>query len=195
MLRSVLSFLLVSACVAQIGVGQTMTKEKKKTVEKTEGDTTVTESVVISESEDITPRSQMIVVNPLKFLLFYNLSYFHRLSPSVVVGGGVQFPTPREVYGFGVNAEMRFYPSGKSPRGFYVAPNIAYNKLWSGEDQTEPFSVGVLIGWQWFPGEDFCMGLGIGADYYTGTVSDGSDDFQKFDGWAPALRFDIGYAW
>ena len=195
MIRPAYSLLLLCTFVVQLGVGQTLTKEKRKTVEKTEGDTTTTESVIISESEDITPRSQMIIVNPLKFLLFYNLSYFHRLSPSVTLGAGLQFPTPHEVHGYGLSAEMRFYPSAKSPKGFYVAPNIAYNKIWSGEERTEPFSVGALLGWQWFPGEDFAMGLGIGADYYTGSVSDGSDDIGRYDGWAPALRFDIGYAW
>jgi hypothetical protein len=32
-------------------------------------------------------------------------------------------------------------------------------------------------------------------DYYTGTVEEGSTEIDKFHGWAPALRFDIGYAW
>ena len=193
MTRFVCVLLLASVVVAQPGVAQTLTKEKRKSVEKKDGDTTTTESVIISQSEDITPRTQMI--NPLKFLLFYNLSYFHRLSSSVTVGAGVQFPTPHDVSGYGLSAEVRLYPSGKSPRGFYVAPNIAYNKLWSGEEHTEPFSVGALVGWQWFPGEDFAIGLGIGADYYSGSLSEGNDEFGRYDGWAPALRFDIGYAW
>ena len=127
--------------------------------------------------------------------LFIGSSSDSRLSPSVTLGAGVQFPTPKDVNGYGLNAEIRFYPSGKSPKGFYVAPNIAYNKLWSGEEKTEPFSVDALIGWQWFPGEDFAIGLGIGADYYIGSVSNGNEDFNSYDGWAPALRFDIGYAW
>jgi hypothetical protein len=195
MIRPVWFVLLLGAFLAQPVIGQTLTKEKKKSVEKTEGDTTTTESVIISQSEDITPHTQMLLVNPLKFLLFYNLSYLHRLSPSVTLGAGIQFPTPRDVSGYGLNAEVRFYPSGKSPRGFYFAPNIAYNKIWSGDEKTEPFSAGALLGWQWFPGDDFAIGLGIGADYYTGSVSSGSDDLEKYDGWAPALRFDIGYAW
>jgi hypothetical protein len=39
------------------------------------------------------------------------------------------------------------------------------------------------------------MGLGIGIDYYIGSVSHEDDDFGKYDGAAPALRFDIGYGW
>jgi hypothetical protein len=194
-MKSTIVLLLVSMFLTGVGTAQTRTTETKKSVEKKEGDTTTTESVIISQSEDITPRTSMIIVNPLKFILFYNLSYFHRLSSSAVIGGGIQFPTPADVSGFGVNAEVRFYPSMKAPRGFYVAPNVSYNSLESGSEKANPFSIGGLVGWQWFPGDDFAMGLGIGADYYTGSVTDESGDIGKFDGWAPALRFDIGYAW
>lgn len=187
--------LVVSIVLTGIGIAQTRTTETTKSVEKKEGDTTITQSVIVSQSEDITPRRSMIIVNPLKFLLFYNLSYYHKLSASTVIGGGFQVPTPSGVSGFGVNAELRLHPSGKAPRGFYVAPNISYNTLRSGPDTVNPFSIGGLVGWQWFPGDEFAMGLGIGADYYTGSVQDESGDIGKFDGWAPALRFDIGYAW
>jgi hypothetical protein len=91
--------------------------------------------------------------------------------------------------------EVRFYPSGKTLRGFYAAPNISYNRL-SGENSDAAISIssiGGLIGWQWFPGDDFAMGLGIGIDHYFASKDDG--DFGKYDGNAPALRFDIGYAW
>jgi hypothetical protein len=193
--RRVFSLVLICVCAAQLGFSQTLTKEKRRSVERKEGDTTITEAVVVSETEDISRRNQTIVVNPLKFLLFYNLSYFHTLSPSVTIGGGVQFPTPKDLYGYGLSAEVRFFPSGRSPRGFYLAPNVAYNKLWSDEGETEPFSVGVLFGWQWFPGTDFAMGMGIGVDYYSGTIREGHAEFHDYDGWVPALRFDIGYAW
>lgn len=67
-----------------------------------------------------------MIVSPLKIFLFYNLSYFRRLSSNVVVGGGAQIPTLAGLIGFGVNAEMRFHPSGKAMRGFYIAPNVSY---------------------------------------------------------------------
>jgi hypothetical protein len=37
------------------------------------------------------------------------------------------------------------------------------------------------------------MGLGIGVDYYF--FSGNVDDFEDYNGFAPALRFDIGFAW
>jgi len=174
---------------------QTKTEEKKKTVTVSEGDTVVTESEIISTEEDITPRSEMIVINPLKFFLFYNISYFHKISDHTAFGGGFQIPTLSGLSGYGFNAEVRLYPKGKNLNGFYFAPNISYNHLEVENVESSPFSAGFLVGWQWFPGTDFAMGLGIGIDYYFGSVSDDNDDFGSYDGTAPLLRFDIGYAW
>jgi hypothetical protein len=179
---------------------QTVTTESKTTIDSATGKTTTTYSTSVSKSEDITPRKNMIVINPLKFFLFYNLSYYHALSNSIAVGGGLQMPTISGLSGFGINAEMRWHPSGKALRGFYVAPNISFNSLTetvsSREETTTPFSIGLLAGWQWFPGDDFAMGLGIGFDYYTGSTSSNSESsITKYSGTLPALRFDIGYAW
>lgn len=174
--------------------GQEKTGERKWTIDPETGDTIYTESVIISETEDITPRNSMIIINPLKFLLFYNISYFHKISDGAAIGGGIQFPTPKDVNGFGVNAEVRIYPNGKNLRGFYFAPNVSYNSLSDNSDETVSItSVGGLVGWQWFPGDQFALGLGIGADYYFFSGSD--ESFDDYDGFAPALRFDIGYAW
>lgn len=186
--------------LAVSATAQVKTTETATSVDSASGKTVTTYSTSIKTEEDVTPRHDMIVVNPLKFFLFYNLSYFHALNNSIVVGGGLQMPTPAGVNGFGVNAEMRFHPSGKALRGFYIAPNVSYNTV-SGDDaeseSISAFSIGGLVGWQWFPGDDFAIGLGIGADYYT--VSSSADDdvdfFNSIDGMVPALRFDIGYAW
>ncbi len=175
---------------------QVVTKEKKTTVTET-GDTVYTESKIISTSEDITPRNDMIVVNPLKFFIFYNLSYFHKVSDKVAFGGGLQIPTLGGLGGFGINAEARIYPSGKTLRGFYIAPNISFNRLTVNgkSDGTTAFSFGALVGWQWFPGDDFAIGLGIGVDYYTGSIDKDNNDFSSYSGSVPAVRFDIGYGW
>jgi len=187
--------LLISAAMFSSGFGQERTDEKKWTIDPETGDTIYIESVVISQSEDITPRSSMIIINPLKFLLFYNISYFHKLNDGTAIGGGIQMPTVSGLTGFGANAEVRFYPKGKNLKGFYFAPNISYNNISDDEtgETASITSVGGLVGWQWFPGEQFAMGLGIGVDYYF--VSGNTDDFSELDGTAPALRFDIGYAW
>jgi hypothetical protein len=181
----------VSSLSAQI-----VTEEKKKTVTES-GDTVYTESTIISTSEDITPRNDMIVINPLKFFIFYNISYFHKLSDKVAIGGGIQIPTISGIGGIGVNGEARIYPSGKTLRGFYFAPNFSYNHLTVGNNDggTTAFGIGALVGWQWFPGEEFAIGLGLGVDYYTGSIEDNDSDFGNYSGSVPAIRFDIGYAW
>src|SRR5512137_156453 len=114
---------LILAAPGQHAWCQVRTVETRTSVDSVSGDTTVTRSVILSTSEDITPRSSMLVINPLKFFLFYNLSFYHRLAPGTVVGFGIQAPTIKDIDGFGVNAEVRIYPSGKALRGFYVAPN------------------------------------------------------------------------
>ena len=189
------SLILPAAAICTCAFAQIRTEETRKTVDPVKGDTVVTQSVVISRSEDITPRKSLLLINPLKFFLFYNLSYMQRVSSDVVVGGGFQLPTIAGINGWGVNAEVRIHPSGKAPRGFYVAPNFSYNSLSAGKSTATPLSVGILVGWQWFPGDDFAMGLGIGVDHYSGSTSVNETDLGKFDGNVPALRFDIGYAW
>lgn len=186
----ILVFLLV-LCTSAL-FSQVKTTETRTTTDST-GNQVTTSSVIISKSEDITPRTGMITINPLKFFLFYNLTLYAKVSSQTAVGFGVQSPTLAGIDGFGVNAEFRFYPSGKSPRGFYFAPNFSYLSLKSEHTKITPFSYGALVGWQWFPGDEFAIGLGLGVDYYNLDTSD--DDFHTLKGTVPAVRFDIGYAW
>jgi hypothetical protein len=192
--RYIMATVLAVLCNAY-SVAQTRTEETRKTVDPAKGDTIVTESVVFTRSEDITPIRNILLVNPLKFFLLYNLSYMHRVSSNLLMGGGFQIPTIAGIDGFGLNAEVRIHPSGKAPRGFYVAPNIGYYRLRAAGFESDPFSIGVLLGWQWFPGDDFAMGLGIGVDYYTGSTAGGNEGLKRYSGSVPAVRFDIGYAW
>ena len=127
--------------------------------------------------------------------LFYNITYLQKASPSVAIGAGIQFPSLVPIDGYGFNAEVRIYPSQRTLYGFYIAPNISYNHLSSDDATTSPVSIGTLIGWQWFPGEEFAIGLGIGIDYYSGKISEDDGDFENYSGKVPVVRFDIGYAW
>lgn len=185
--------LLIFNC-PQSSFAQDKTTEKRVTTDS-KGNKDSTEAVIISSTEDITQRTSMLIINPLKFFLFYNLSYFHKIDNSIAVGGGFQLPTLKGISGFGINAEIRFHPSKKSLRGFYIAPNFSFNNLSTSGSSSgaRVFSVGVLFGWQWFPGDDFAMGLGIGIDRYF--HSNSKDAFTSYDGNVPAIRFDIGYAW
>jgi hypothetical protein len=195
---------------------QTKTVETKTTRDTVTGKTTTTVDTIISETEDVRHINNMITINPLKFIVFYNLSYYRAFSPYIAVGVGLQMPTLHDFGGFGASGEMRIYPSGKALRGFYIAPNVSYNRLTtsfsyplydnngnytgnsSSSAATTVTTIGVLLGWQWFPGDEFAIGLGIGLDdYFVSGSADGQYiDFGAYsNGAVPALRFDIGYAW
>ncbi len=78
--------MLISLAMLVSAVGQDRTDETRITVDAETGDTVITESVIVSLTEDITPRSHMFVINPLKFLLiqsYYDagLSYVVSLFP------------------------------------------------------------------------------------------------------------------
>ena len=195
MMKAILLTLFVSCMILTTAFGQDSTKQRTWTIDPETGDTILTESVVVSQTQDITPRNNMLIINPLKFLLFYNISYFHKITDGFAVGLGLQAPTLSGINGFGVNAEARLYPSGRNLKGFYFAPNVSYNNISheGGGSSVSVGSVGALIGWQWFPGEQFAMGLGIGIDYYF--LSNDEENLSDYNGTAPALRFDIGYAW
>jgi len=187
--------MMIIFAILTSGFGQERTDEQKWTIDPETGDTIFTKSVIITDYQDITPRNSMLVINPLKFFLFYNLSYFYKINDVAAIGVGVQMPTISGINGFGFNAEARLYPNGNNLRGFYFAPNFSYNNLTDEGDNENAVitSIGGLVGWQWFPGDQFAMGLGIGVDYYF--FSGDEADFNDLNGFAPAIRFDIGYAW
>ena len=112
------------------------------------------------------PKTNLITINPLKFLLFYNLTYYHAVNDFAALGFGIQFPSISSLKGFGINLEGRLYPSKKALYGFYFAPNISANFLGTDVDDdasANSFSIGGLAGWQWFIGDDFAIGIGIGV--------------------------------
>lgn len=120
--------------------------------------------------------------------------YYHRTSDNVALGIGIKIPTISGIDGYGINGEARIYPSGKTLRSFYFAPNISYNRLAINNGSTSILGVGGLIDWQWFPGDDLSMGLGIGIDYYSGSLNHFDSNFKNYSGTVPAVRFDIGYS-
>jgi hypothetical protein len=210
------TLLLAATCCYQASAQEeTKTTETTVSVDSATGKSTTTYSTTVSRSEDIRQRQNVITIDPLKLLFWWNISYYRALNNSIAIGAGIQAPTgflalgsdDVDISGFGVKAEMRWYPSGKAIRGFYVAPNVAFSSL-SAEltnssgtatdgGSATTWTLGLLVGWQWLPGDDFAIGLGLGADKYFLSVSDEEDtsSFDGLDAVLPAFRFDIGYAW
>jgi hypothetical protein len=200
------------------GLAQTKRTEETKTESQTNVDstsgkvTTVSTVTSVASTEDITPRTHMISSDPIKFWQFYNISYYRAISPQIVVGGGIQLPTAlgdREMTGFGVNLEARFYLSGKPFRGFHLNPVFTFNSIsyesymWDSQGPTNakikdtPASIGLLMGWHWYPWEEFGTQIAFGADYnISGTSESGILGLASEKvGVVPSARFTVGYSW
>lgn len=213
---AILSVILISANGLR---AQTEVQQHKVSIDSATGKTTVTTETIVKTEEEITPYTDMLNINPLKFIIAYNLNWMHKLSSNTAFGFGAEISTVHGIdvgTSWGMLGEFRFYPSKKSMHGFYVAPNISFTQTsdvyyyttdasdnFSNGIYTEQmFSVGLLIGWQWFPGTDFSMGLAFGVDDYI-PLNQKGDDYEDFDllgglygkGTSPTIRFDLGYAW
>ncbi|MEP7233948.1 MAG: hypothetical protein ABI778_01510 [Ignavibacteriota bacterium] len=177
------------------------TKASSQIHSSTDSASGITRTTKIQTDRDDEPEvaiKNMLAINPLEFIFFWNLSYYHAVTDVVGVGIGLRLPSISVIHGFGASLEARIHPSGKALRRFYVAPNFAYNHLTVGTGADEvalnTSSIGLLLGWQWFVGDAFAIGLGAGFDHFFGDVSTNAD-LATFSGNLPALRFDIGYGW
>ena len=218
LLIAIISLMIAGASSTHLRA-QTKVEQHTVTVDSATGKRTVTTDTIIKKEEDITPYTEMVNINPLAFILAYNLTWVHKLSASTAVSVGAEYAVPHEITAWGVLGEFRFYPSHKSMHGFYLAPNFSYaqasNAYYysydtssgmgnSGYYTAQMLTVGLLIGWQWFPADNFSMGLAFGMSDYIPINSHTGDSFNDV-GWFggmygnsgvyPALRFDLGYAW
>src|SRR6266404_4743523 len=100
-----LCFAFATNTFAQIRIEGTRTEK-----DSTTGVTKTTKYVEVKQEEVITPRHDMITVNPLKFILFWNLSYYHAFNSLIAAGLGFQAPSVSHIGGIGINAEVRIYP-------------------------------------------------------------------------------------
>lgn len=196
--------------------GQTRTVETTATTDSTSGKTETITVVKVGYSEDITPRRQMVYLNPITFFSMFNVSYLYALNSKVAVGGGIQTPTAlmdgeglsEKVTGFGMNIEGRYYATAKMFRGFHFVGNISYHHVnyqdytdVSGtlEEQTSnPITIGAALGWHWYPWDDLATEIVFGAELQMGpttTPVPGLSMYSDKAGVVPWGRFNIGYAW
>ena len=197
---------------------ESKTTETQKAVDSTSGKVVESSKITtIAYSEDISSRTNMVYLDPIKFFGLFNIGYQHALSPIFSVGGTLQAPTQlTDATGFGAIAETRFYPGGHPFRGFHVGGNIAYNHItteqYDYESQStkettiDPVSIGVSVGWHWYPWSDFAVELALGGDLVlNGRKKVSSYDIDPYEdsvpfvnnlrGIAPTGHIQIGYSW
>jgi hypothetical protein len=211
LITAALLFALAATSSAQTKRTEETKTETQTNVDSTNGKVTTVSTVTsMATTEDVTVRTHMISSDPIKFWQFYNISYYQAISPQIVVGGGIQLPTAlfdRDISGFGVNLEARFYISGKPFRGFHLNPILSINSLsyesysWEGPGNTRvhdtPVSFGLLMGWHWYPWEEFGTQIAFGADYNFSATTESSllGIASEKKGVVPAGRFTVGYSW
>lgn len=208
------AFLLIG--ISGVALGQTRTVETTSITDSTSGETQTTTVVKVGYSEDITPRRQMVFIDPFKFFAMFNASYLYALDSKVAVGGGIQTPTAlmdgdgltEKVTGFGLNIEGRYYPTAKMFRGFHFVGNISYNHisyqdfsdatLTQQEQTSNPITIGTGLGWHWYPWDECAVEFVFGADLQMGpttTPIPGLSLYSDKAGVVPWGRCNIGYAW
>ncbi|WP_299459188.1 DUF3575 domain-containing protein [uncultured Microscilla sp.] len=113
----------------------------------------------------------------------YNFFYERALGSktSLQLGGGFVSLTASGtgITGFSVTPEFRFYPSGNSPKGFYLAPFGRYNSLSltvtdnggnEGKATLTSIGAGLSIGRQWIFGDI------VALDIFAGPVFNASSN-------------------
>jgi hypothetical protein len=224
-MRTLSAIITALVLLASVASAQTETQEKRTT--ETQIDTTADGAVkkvetvtAVAVSRDITPRSNMIMVDPIRFYSLFNIGYQRAISPAFSLGGHVQVPTQfNDATGMAITAEGRYYPGGTIFRGFHLSGDFTYNSISREYQQYDyetgttttttisaPSSIGMRLGWQMYPWDDFSMELALGADYNLsgpdpkkeGIYSAYGGDIpfmNTYRGLFPSFHFTVGYAW
>jgi hypothetical protein len=117
-------------------------------------------------------KDNMITLDPLRHIAFYNISYTRAISSDIAIAVGAQNPDNN----IGVTAGLRYYMIGTALQGMYISPMVFISD--------DNFMIDALAGWQWFPEDYFTFGFGAGLSY------DNSGNSVS-----PALRLELGYPW
>lgn len=152
-------------------------------------------------------QNQVIKANPLGLLFgFATVSYeraINEKSTFQINGnyGSISFLGVGYTQA-GAGADYKFYLLSKkqpAPRGFYVAPGIAFSKITVSFDNDKSsvtsFILKGVLGYQWIWDSGFSLDLFGGINYYTGSdIKINTTSYGKFTGAMPALGISLGYA-
>src|SRR5258708_2864245 len=106
-MKKICVFILFCTVLAINSFAQIRSEGTRTEKDSTTGAVKTTTFVEVKNEEVITPRHNMITINPLKFFLFWNLSYYHSFNSLIAAGLGFQAPSLSHIGGIGINAEVR----------------------------------------------------------------------------------------
>lgn len=146
-----------------------------------------------SFAQESAGKKNIIKANLLSpFVGSYNFFYERALASktSLQLGAGFVSLTSNGTgfTGFSVTPEFRFYPSGKSPRGFFVAPFARYNNLSltvkdgignEGKATLTTVGGGLNVGYQWIFGDIISLDLFAGPVFNSGNVTVETNGFTE----------------
>jgi hypothetical protein len=151
----------------------------------------------------------------------FNASFEHSLSDNSSFQLGAFYTgfsiSDTKFTGFGITPEYRFYLTGESMQGFFVAPYVRYQNFKlssdgysynsSGQTTTttneatlNTFGGGVNVGYQWVFGEHFVLEPFVRLGYNGGSAkyTDGSDESNfsmgSFNGTSVLPGMNLGFA-
>jgi hypothetical protein len=187
---------------------QERTEETVITSEGSSGTSDTTKRIVITDREDLREFDNMVMIDPIKFMMWINASYYRVLSDRMALGATAQVASALfrdDVSGFGLQADVLFYPAGKVFRGFRLGGMASFSSVTQETFETtgpisvtdNPTTIGPMIGWtSWFT-DDLAIDLSIGGEFTLNNISYAvwpywQEESGKF---YPFMSAKIGYAW
>jgi hypothetical protein len=173
--------------------------------------------VTESDFQAAESKLNMVSLDVLRFLGFFNLSYTRAITPAISLTAQLELPSnlitgfAYNESGFGGRLEARYNFAQKNLVGIFVAPVVGFNSSTFGPPgggesffTTSWFALGAMAGYQFAPFgglPELMLGFGLGAEYniITSTINPGLDlptglEPSTANGVLPRFRFTIGYA-
>lgn len=133
---------------------------------------------------------------PTDNIIFYNLNYFRKINCKNTLGIDLKYPANKNIKGYSIGVEYRYYMFSNALDGFYIASGISNSKLSEdGKSQiVEIYSFDILAAYSIIFGKHFTLDLGLGLKYNTGPYLQNQELQSGYSNTLPNIRFAIGWA-
>lgn len=145
----------------------------------------------ISPVEYHNKKQNLVGVDPVKILYYYNASYFRALNSSWVVGGTVQFAPglggdSLRSRGFGIQAGAKYFFPGEGAHGWHADATLLFYSLRQADKDQTPLSFTLDGGYLWDLGF-FFIDVKLGVEYFLVPLEERGEDYQGEDVRSPIM--------